>query len=81
MKDEVIIAKKDFITIVIEDYRHPYIVELYRVLVVFVKLDYILIKYPYITSAKKIKIGSDYQAVINNLGNTSSIIALMKHLY
>ena len=81
VKDSVVIAKGDFITIVIEDYRHPYAAELCGVLSVFIILDYLLTKYSHIDSVKKIKIRSDCQAVINDLGNISPIIALTKHLH
>jgi len=81
VKDGIVISKDDFITAVIEDYRYPYAAELCEVLAVFVILDYLFIKYLYIALAKKIKIGSDCQTMINDLEKIRPIIALIKYLH
>ena len=81
VKEKSIIAKGNFITIVTEEYHHSYSVELYGVLSFLVAIDYALSKYSYISSTKTFGVGSDYQAVFNNLSRVRNIISLTTHLY
>jgi len=53
--------------LVAEELRNPYAVELYRVLSIFVVIDYILILYPYPTINIAVLVRSDCQSVINRL--------------
>ena len=75
------IAKGNFITIVAEEYCHPYLAELCRVLSFLVSIDYILSKYSHVSSTKTFGISSNYQAVFNNLGRVKNIISLTTYLH
>lgn len=61
------IIEGKFMLLVAEELRNPYAVELYRVLSIFVVIDYILILYPYLTINIAVLVRSDCQSVINRL--------------
>ena len=61
------IIEGKFMLLVAEELRNPYAVELYRVLSIFVVIDYILILYPYPTINIAVLVRSDCQSVINRL--------------
>ena len=80
-ESEEVIVRGDFITIVAEEFRHPYAAEICRVLAYLKTIDNILTKYPNVLRRLKLAMKSNYQAVINNLQNTNPITLMSKHLY
>ena len=56
---EVIVAKGDFITIVAEEYRHPYAAKICSVLAYLKMIYNILFKYPNVSRKIKLGVGSD----------------------
>ena len=76
-----IVARGDFASSVSEEYYHPYTAKLCGALSIYKEIDHILLKYPYLSMAFAIKIGSNCQSVIYSLWNTSSVITLNTYLY
>ena len=79
--DSRIVARGDFISLVSEEYHHPYAAELCGALSIWKGIDHILSRYPHLSMAFAIKIGSNYQSVIYSLWNTSLVITLNTYLH
>ena len=80
-EEEVIVAKSDFITIVAEEYRYPCVAKICGIMAYLKMIDNILFKYPNILRKIKLGVGSDCQAVIDNLWNNNPITSISKHLH
>ena len=60
-------AKGDFISSVPIEYTHLFAAEIYRVLVIMIVMNHILMKYPNILLTLYLTIGLDCQLVLDNL--------------
>ena len=76
-----ILASREFITTVAEEYRHPFMAKICGVLLFLVTIDYILYKYPNTGGKISILVESDCQGVIDNLWNHNPIIPISKYLH
>ena len=81
VQKEIIIAHRDFISLVLEQYRHSHTVELYRVLSIMTAIDIILLIYPYPSTLIKKEIGTDYLDIIHNLWNIKIIFSIAQHIH
>ena len=79
--DKKIVARGDFISSVSEEYWHPYVAEICRLLSITISVDSILSRFSYPSIVFETKISSNCQSVIDSLWNTSPIITLNKYLY
>ena len=80
-ESEEVIARGDFITMVAEEFRYSYAAEICRVLAYLKTINNILTKYSNVSRRLRLVMGSDYQAVINNLWNINPITLMSKHLH
>ena len=62
-----VVARADFITLVVEEYCHPFSVELCRALLILICIDSILLRYLHPSKAFTIQISSNYSSILDTL--------------
>ena len=76
-----LVAKATFITLVVEEFRHRFTVELCRVLLITICIDSILMRYPYLNIEFTVRIGSHCSSVLDTLWLSSLVITMSRHLH
>ena len=71
----------EFISTVTPEYSYRFTTKLYRVLSLIATIDYILSKYLLITLSIVVKVGTDYQSIIDTIWDSNDLIGIAHLLY